>query len=406
MLVVSQRPLDLGGGGSARWRHLRPALEAHGWRVVECSPPVGITGDETSTDPRRARLAASRARVMAVAGKALDPVAGLLGLRPEALAPNNAWALTGRPLVRRAIERERPDVVVATAPPPSALLVAAAVTRDVPLVAEFRDLWAGNPFYDRGSRLLRSIQERALRHAAAVVTVSDGCRAALEEVDPSVARRLHVLPNGFDPRLLQRRTPRAPSAGPRVLIHAGSLYGERTAEPLLAALQSDGLRERVRLQLVGVVDPRTRKLLATLDGLDVTVEPPVRWDEAIERVQAADVAVVINAPGTGGDMALPGKLFEALALGRPVLALTRPESDTARLLERLGQETGVAPPEDPEAIADAITRLLDVPPEAVPREALAEFDRDLVAARYAALLDELASRSSKATSSGTTTSRR
>jgi glycosyltransferase involved in cell wall biosynthesis len=138
----------------------------------------------------------------------------------------------------------------------------------------------------------------------------------------------------------------------------------------------------------------------------VAVEPPVGWDEAIERVQAADVAIVINAPATGGDMALPGKLFEALALGRPVLALTRPGSDTARLLERLGQDAGVAPPEDPQAIAVAITRLLDEPPEVVAPEALAEFDRDLVAARYAALLDELASRSRSATSSGTTTSRR
>jgi glycosyltransferase involved in cell wall biosynthesis len=191
-----------------------------------------------------------------------------------------------------------------------------------------------------------------------------------------------------------------------VLIHAGSLYGERTAEPLLAALSTDGLRERVRLQLVGVVDPRTRSLLTTLEGLDVSVEQPVGWEEAIERVRAADIAVVINAPGTGGDMALPGKLFEALALGRPVLALTRPASDSARLLGRLGQDAGVAPPDDAPAIAVAIARLLDDPPAAVPAEALAEFDRDRVAARYAELLEELASRSSSESSSGTTTSRR
>jgi len=31
LLVVSQRPLDLGGGGSARWRHLSQALPRHGW---------------------------------------------------------------------------------------------------------------------------------------------------------------------------------------------------------------------------------------------------------------------------------------------------------------------------------------------------------------------------------------
>ena len=105
-------------------------------------------------------------------------------------------------------------------------------------------------------------------------------------------------------------------------------------------------------------------------------------------------------------MALPNKLFEALALARPVLALATSRSDTARLLERLGQDAGLAAPDDPAAIAAAIERLLTNPPPPVPPEDLAEFDRDRIAERYAALLDEVATRSSSATSSGTTTSRR
>ena len=112
---------------------------------------------------------------------------------------------------------------------------------------------------------------------------------------------------------------------------------------------------------------------------------------------ATDIVVVINAPSTGGDMALPTKLYEALALGRPVLALTRAGSDTARLLERLGQEAGLAPPDDPAAIAAAIERCSR--PRRHPRpEALAEFDVDRIAARYAELLDEVATRSSSSSS--------
>jgi glycosyltransferase involved in cell wall biosynthesis len=342
---------------------------------------------------------------MGVAGRLLDPLAYTLGVRPEALAPNNAWAVTGRRFVRRAVERERPDVVLATSPPPSALLTAAAAAGPVPIVAELRDLWAGNPYYDRGSRLLRAIQARALARASAIVTVSDGCRAVLLSLDPEAVPKLHVLPNGFDPALLRRRRPPAGGDGKRTLIHAGALYGERTAEILLAALATNSLRGRARLVLLGVVDPRTRALLASTD-VDVVIETPVGWDEAIERVLNAHVAVVINAPQTGGDMALPGKLFEALALGRPVLALTRAGSDTARLLERLGQNAGVAPPDEPVAVAAALERLLADPPPPVPPEALAEFDRDRIADRYAELLEAVASRSTSARSSGTTTSRR
>jgi len=162
----------------------------------------------------------------------------------------------------------------------------------------------------------------------------------------------------------------------------------------------------VRLELLGVVDARTRRALADAGDVAVEVVGSVEWEEAIVRVVAARIAVVINAPSTGGDMALPNKLFEALALGRPVLALTSPSSDTARLLERLGQDAGVAPPDDPVAIAAAIDRLLTNPPPLVSPDALGEFDRDRMAERYAALLDEVATRSSSSSSSGTTFSRR
>jgi glycosyltransferase involved in cell wall biosynthesis len=403
--VVSQRPLELGGGGSVRWRHLTNALSRHGWRVVECSPPVGIAADESSTDPRAAKLAARRAQAMGVASRALEPVARVLRVRPDAFAPNNLWALTGRRTIRDAVARERPDVVVATTPPPSAMLASASAVVGAPVVVEFRDLWAGNPYFDRGSSMLRRLEGRALADASAVVTVTDGCHAVLSRLHPEIAGRLHVIPNGFEPSLLSRREP-ASQDGLAKLIHAGSLYGDRTAESLVRALASSGLRGCVRLELLGVVDPRTRRALANAGHVAVEVIGSVEWDEAIARVVAAQIAVVINAPTTGGDMALPNKLFEALALGRPVLALTTPSSDTARLLERLGQDAGVAPPDDPAAIAAAIDRLLISPPPPVSPEALGEFDRDRIAERYAALLDEVATRSSTASSSGTTFSRR
>jgi glycosyltransferase involved in cell wall biosynthesis len=406
LLVVSHRPLDAGGGGSVRWRHLRRAFPHHGWRVVECSPPAGATAREMSTESRAARLAAQRAQVMAVAGRIVDPLARLLRVKPEAFAPNNVWALAGRRLVREAIAREHPVAVVATSPPVSALLATAAVARDVPMVADLRDLWAGNPYYDRGSSLLKRLEGRGLARAAAVVTVTDGCRDNLLRLHPELAPRLHVLTNGFDPALFARRAEGPPThAGSAKLIFAGALYGDHTAEALVAALARPELHGRARLELVGLIDPRTRRALAATD-IDATIDAPISWESSIDRVLAADIAVVITTPETGGDMALPIKLTEALALGRPVLALASPGSDTARLLERLGQDAGLATPHDPVAIAEAVERLLTAPPPPPPPEALADFDSDRIAARYAALLDEVATRSSTATSSGTTFSRR
>ena len=394
LLLVTQRPLDYGGGGSVRWQFLRDALPRHGWSVEVVSAAPNLTSNPVSTDPRAARLAATRTRAMAAVGAVTRPACRRLGIEPEALAPNALWSLTGRPAVRRALAGVRPDVVWATCPPASALFAAVAALADaaVPLVAEMRDLWAGNPYFDAGGSLLTRIERRAFARADALVTVTDGCAQRLLALHPHVAPRLEVLPNGFDPLLLSlREAPRPARDGRATLVHAGTLYGDRTAVPLLRALRRPELAERTRLVLVGAPDPRTEaELRADRGALEVVVEPPMPWREAIERVRAADAAVVINSPGTGGDMAAPSKLYEALALGTPVLALTSPGSETERLLQRLGQDAGCAPPAGEEAIAAAVERLLLAPPPPVEPERLAPWSRAAVAERVAALLDALA----------------
>jgi glycosyltransferase involved in cell wall biosynthesis len=393
LLLVTQRPLEYGGGGAARWNYLRDALPRHGWEVEVVSARPNPTANTVSTDPRAARLAAARTRVMTGVGAAIRPVYRRLGVQPEAFPPNALWSLTGRPAVRRALERERFDAIWATCPPPSALFAALGAVdgRGLPLVAEMRDLWAGNPYFDAGGSLLARIEQRAFDRAAAVVTVTDGCAERMLALHPALGSKLEILPNGFDPVLLELRERPQPAGGRATLVHAGTLYGDRSAVTLLRALARHALASRVRLVLVGGVDPRTEAELRRGHGdLEVVVEPPMPWREAVERVRGADAAVVINSPGTGGDMAAPSKLYEALALGTPVLALTSPGSETERLLERLGYAGGCASPGDEDAIAAAVTALLDAPPAPVAAAALEPWSRAAVAERVAALLDRLA----------------
>jgi glycosyltransferase involved in cell wall biosynthesis len=411
LLLVTHRPIGYGGGGSVRWRFLRDALPAHGWEVEVVSAPEGVTTNEFSTDPRRARLASARAAVMGRVGALMRPVyRRALGIEPEAFPPSIAWSFVGRRAVRDAVVRVRPDVVWATGPPASALFAAAAVApvEGLPLVSELRDLWAGSPYYDAGGKILPRVEARALRPADAVVCVTDEARERLASMHPELSGRLHVLPNGFDPQLLAMRGTRsAPEATgdpleavvagggepggaagsperPLTIIHAGALYGGRSVDALLDGLGRTELAGRARLELLGAaggVEPGTR------NGIEVAVTPPVPWDEAIARTRAADIVLVIFTPGDA--TAVPGKLYEALALGRPILALTTEDSATERLLRRLGQDAGVALHDDPEAIAAAVRRLTEAPPAPVPPERLERWDRARVAQRAAELLDGL-----------------
>jgi glycosyltransferase involved in cell wall biosynthesis len=397
LLLVSHRPLE--AGGTTRWRHLATALPEHGWTVHAVTAPAGTTGDVASADARVARRSQLRARVMDRVGALARPTAnGLFGVQPEAFPPNTAWSFSGRAPIRAALEAQRPDVIVATSPPPAALFAAAATAGGMPFVADLRDPWAGSPFYDAGGSLLTRLERRVLRRADAIVAVTAPMLAELRERHPSLASRMQLVPNGFAPELLADRPVAAPdwSGRPVTLIHPGALYGGRTVADLICAMGEPDLRDHVRLQLLGSVDAESTAAIAST-GAPVDVLAPTDWERAIAYIRAADVVVVAQPSELGDAIAWPVKTFEALALGKPVLAITGGGA-VEQLLTRLGRPQGCARHGDPASIAEALRRLLADPPAPVPTAELAPWNRSAIAADYASLLDSLVARRTRATS--------
>ncbi len=394
LLLITHRPLEFGGPGSVRWRFLIGALEGHGWETNVVSARTNATQDALAEAPGAARLSQLRAQVMGGVGRVSRRGFNALGVQPEALAPHIIWTRTGRGAIRRRLDDYRPHAVVATVPPVSALFAAAGLLGgpgDPPLVADMRDNWAGHPMYDAGGRTLTKVEGRALAKAAAVVTVTDRMAGLLRRIHPESAAKVRLMPNGFDPALLARRTPpRAAWPEKVTLIHPGVLYGDRRVDELLEALARPALDGRVRLELVGNLTAETERALEHKPaGVDVETVPPQSWEATMDRVVAADVIAVIYPRSMGDDYSLPVKLHEALALGKPVLSITAGGASEA-LLRELGQDHALARHGDAASVGDALERLLAGPPPApVDPERIARFDRARVAADYAALLDGL-----------------
>jgi glycosyltransferase involved in cell wall biosynthesis len=206
---------------------------------------------------------------------------------------------------------------------------------------------------------------------------------------------MRLLPNGFDPALLDGRPSSAPDwDGQRVtLIHPGTLYSERTVSALVAAMGADDdLRDRLRLRILGNLNPDSESAIAArAPGVEVERMAPVPWAEAIDRVRDADIVVVIQPAALADDIAWPVKTFEALALGKPILAITSGGA-VERLLQELGHAAGCARHGEVASIVAALRRLLGAPPRPVEAERLATWDRSRIAADYAALLESLVPR--------------
>jgi len=243
------------------------------------------------------------------------------------------------PAVRRGrevIRRDNPCVIYSTSPYASAHLIAAKLQRrtGLPWVADFRDPWRDNPFRSLHRPTLdwldARLERRVMTFASHIIMNTPTARDRLCARFPHVAAKCSVIPNGFDFETLRDVNPlRDAPAHHIVLAHAGQFYGSRSPLPWLRALrraveQTPQLAQRLRMHLIGAEQYAGMPLieLARREGVAAMVRAlgPLPHAETLRRLAGADILLLAGTDGPGADLQVPGKLFEYLALRRPIIA--------------------------------------------------------------------------------------
>lgn len=295
-------------------------------------------------------------RVSEGSGSAAAPASagattGLAGLARRVLAipdGKTRWAISAARALRAEAREHGFNAVITSGPPHSVHLAAlwglsrrASAARPRWIV-DMRDLWTDNPYYDYGEfrRCIdRRIEARVMRAADAVVATTAGFARALEERHAIAARSILT---GFDDRTVL--PPRAVKAGPLRVVHAGNLYaGRRDPTPLIeavAGLAAEGRIDAMRLRLVFIgpgLEPvaEAAERLGALDLVELTGQLP--HAEALSELEHADALLLVQWRNDATATEVPGKLFEYLALRKPVIALgASPEGEVAGIIAATG----------------------------------------------------------------------
>lgn len=242
----------------------------------------------------------------------------------------------------------RRRTVVLTSFPPVGVIGAGlliAVRERLPWIADFRDplpVAVGPQFYSPfNRRMYARLERRVFKSASAVIANVDEAAAVWRERYPWLERKLQVICNGYDPADLPRAEDTPPHEE-RVIVHAGELYEGRNPNAILWSLLR--LRERgepealrTRVLLVGPVsnsaqiDPALREKMANSEWLEL--REPVPKKEALALTAQSDGLLLLQPQST---VQVPGKLFEYVSIGRPILALVPRGSAVERILSRAG----------------------------------------------------------------------
>ncbi|HET7350970.1 MAG TPA: glycosyltransferase family 4 protein [Marmoricola sp.] len=205
-----------------------------------------------------------------------------------------------------------------------------------------------------------SPSELAARAAGASVVIA--CNRDAAATLAAVGASPRLLPHGVDLDTFAPTPPPTLSASDRPveLLAVGRFVEKKGFATLLEALRR--VHRDVHLGLVGDGPLRSDLVARARElrlGSRLTIEPRLAHDALPGRYADADVVVVPSVVDWTGDRdGLPNVVLESMASGRPVIATTVGAIASG---VRDGETGLLVPPRDPDALAAAITELVDRP---------------------------------------------
>ncbi len=260
----------------------------------------------------------------------------------------------------RLVKQYPISAIFSTFPPLGSHLAAmwAASRHNLKWVADFRDPMYGNAFRVRKGIIQheRFFERRIFPRATAMIAVTDEIRKLWVESYPQYQHKYHVIWNGFDPEE-PFPTPSGRRNNRRTILHAGTIYGHRHPQHMLASLD--------RLIANGRIDPQT----ITVDLVGPVKEPPevkpldsftrlkelgcltynratVSRPDSLQHMADTDYLLIMDINELNIGHSVPAKLFDYIRARKPIIGLVPPGSIVQRILDKAEVKSLFIYPED------------------------------------------------------------
>jgi len=243
------------------------------------------------------------------------------------------------------IRSEQPDLIMSSSPPPTVHLIAGKIAKQsgLPWLADFRDPWTGIHYYRKLNRNKfaaqkdENLERSVLKHADVVLSASSAFANLLKLPE---GKKAEVITNGFDGELVTECKPeRSDLFG---ILYIGGLTTNRFYKQFFEAFSlllnnNEQFRKLARIRIAGSVNQEILnqiKEIVPQDNFEFLGYLPHHEAEGLMQKSALNLLLMEKTSNYAGH--IPGKIFEYLAAGTPVLGIGDPEGDSAEILRTSG----------------------------------------------------------------------
>jgi hypothetical protein len=260
-------------------------------------------------------------------------------LAPE---PEILWVPFALRVARKIVKQYKIDAAIITAPPFSAFVVGNKLKRIFPnlkIIADFRDEWLefylnNNAFQNNPYARKRAveIERETVERADAVVAVNDMSLATIRKRYPEQSStKFHRIANGYDPAVFSGFKPRENQSDKLIVTHMGTAYLNSSPRHYAAAL--NGLPENVRnaivTRFVGRIEDAEKHFLSGVKS-EIQLLGFMPQNKALGYLEDTDYLLLTMTD----KISMPGKAYEYLATGKPILAIAAADSEVGNFIRQ------------------------------------------------------------------------
>lgn len=249
------------------------------------------------------------------------------------------WVKPSVKYLKKYIEENDIDTIVTSGPPHSLHLIGLQLKKDLNIqwFADFRDPWTTIGYHkalklsSSAEKKHKALEKQVLNSADTIIVTSKTTKTEFEAL---TSKPIEVITNGYDVEKIQNQ----PLDEKFTLAHIGSFLSERNPRILWKALQeltkeNKDFKRDFRLKLIGAT---SQEVLDTISEfrLNDYIENLgyVSHQEAVEHQRKSQVLLLIEINSEDTKSIIPGKLFEYMVSGRPIVAIGPEDSDFAEII--------------------------------------------------------------------------